>query len=84
MKRNHKLTVRACEQANVSTIKRLEPGNSVNLKAALNLPMNKYKTMKRFLENHGISVLSSDSDVRNEIKSRSSAVHDLEIGIALV
>jgi hypothetical protein len=84
MKHNKDLTRKACQRANVSTVTRLEPNSSVDLKAALNLPMTKYRALKRFLESRGISVLSSDSAVRKEMKSRSSAVQDLEVGVALV
>ena len=59
------------ETAAAANSRKLSPGESVDLKLFLGLPMNKFRKMREFFQSKGISLLSSEGKMRKEIKERS-------------
>ncbi|XP_064648397.1 uncharacterized protein LOC135500709 [Lineus longissimus] len=81
VKNNKDIVLEACQNAKVSVVEKLSPGDSVDLKILLKLPMSRFRDLRLFLESHGVSVLANELLMRQEMKKRYDSDSLIEVGL---
>ncbi|XP_072022414.1 uncharacterized protein [Amphiura filiformis] len=82
LKNHPEVALPACQTANIPLAQELTPQEVVDLKVLLRLPMAKLQDLRRFLANHHIKFMPSDTRLYKERRSRECLSSDIvEIGI---